>query len=30
MGRQVMIKGDLAAYYSVPGLKETKEYQFMD
>ena len=30
IGRSVMIKGDLAAYYSVPGLKETKEYQFMD
>ena len=30
IGRAVMIKGDLAAYYSAPGLRETKEYQFMD
>ena len=30
IGREVMIKGDLAAYYSVPGLRDTKEYQFLD
>jgi hypothetical protein len=30
IGREVMIKGDLAAYYSVPGLRETKAYQFPD
>ncbi|HBG57136.1 fimbrillin family protein [Proteiniphilum sp. UBA1028] len=30
LNRLVFIKGDLAAYYSVPGLRETKEYQFID
>jgi len=30
MGRPVMIKGNLAAYYSVPGLRETTDYQFLD
>lgn len=30
IGRQVMIKGDLAAYYSVPGMRETEAYQFLD
>lgn len=30
LNRLVFIKGDLAAYYSVPGLRDTKEYQFMD
>ncbi|MBK5195623.1 MAG: fimbrillin family protein [Proteiniphilum sp.] len=30
IGRPVMIKGDLAAYYSVPGLRETTDYEFMD
>jgi hypothetical protein len=28
--REVMIKGDLAAYYSVPGLRGTTDYEFMD
>ena len=30
IGREVMIKGDLAAYYSVPGLRGTTDYEFMD
>lgn len=30
IGRPVMIKGNLAAYYSVPGLRETTDYQFLD
>ena len=30
INRFVFIKGNLAAYYSVPGLRDTKEYQFMN
>ncbi|NCC59664.1 MAG: fimbrillin family protein [Verrucomicrobiae bacterium] len=30
IGREVMIKGDLAAYYSVPALRSTTDYQFID
>lgn len=30
INRFVLIKGDLAAYYSVPALREVSEYQFMD
>lgn len=30
LNRHVYIRGNLAAYYSVPGLREAKEYRFMD
>lgn len=30
LNRLVFVKGDLAAYYSVPGLRNTKEYQIME
>ncbi len=30
INRFVLIKGNLAAYYSVPALREVSEYQFMD
>lgn len=30
IGRAVMIKGNLAAYYSVPGLRETTDCRFFD
>ena len=30
LNRKVRIKGDIASYYSVMGLRETKEYVFSD
>ena len=30
INRRVMIKGDLAAYYSVPGMKNADDYHFLE